>query len=125
MDRHPAKGYTGEGYREESQRSHSRLRGYNRHTPAIQFTGELMKLYPNSIVICTTRDQKDWWKSTQALVRNTNLWWLDLLLFPMPTLRWFGTWRDTIGDRYAFKTSIPRTSQLMIQVGICLWNRQE
>jgi len=67
--------------------------------PAIQFTGELLKLYPNAIVICTTRDKEGWWTSAQALMRNTGLWWLDIVFWPMPTLRYFGRWRDTIGMR--------------------------
>lgn len=68
--------------------------------PAIQFTGELTKLYPNAIVICTTRDQNSWWRSAQALMKNTGLWWLDIVFWPMPTLRYFGNWRATIGSRW-------------------------
>ncbi|KAH7397497.1 hypothetical protein BKA64DRAFT_672001 [Cadophora sp. MPI-SDFR-AT-0126] len=67
--------------------------------PAIQFTEELMQLYPSAIVICTTRDKEGWWNSAQALMRNTGLWWLDFVFWPMPTLRYFGRWRDTIGLR--------------------------
>ncbi|KAL2070028.1 hypothetical protein VTL71DRAFT_14708 [Oculimacula yallundae] len=67
--------------------------------PAIQFTEELVRLYPNAIVICTTRDQDSWWKSLTALMKNTGLWWLDLMFWPMPTLRFFAAWRDSIGLR--------------------------
>lgn len=68
-------------------------------TPCVQFTGDLAKIYPNAVVICSTRDQASWWKSAQALYANTGLWWLDIVFWPMPTLRYFGRWRDTIGDR--------------------------
>jgi hypothetical protein len=68
-------------------------------TPMIQFTEELVRLYPDAVVICTTRERSAWYKSSQALNKNTGLWWLDYVFFPMPTLRWFGLWRDTIGDR--------------------------
>ncbi|KAJ5035646.1 uncharacterized protein L3040_008111 [Drepanopeziza brunnea f. sp. 'multigermtubi'] len=68
-------------------------------TPAIQFTEELTRLYPDAVVICSTRDQDSWWRSAQALMQNTGLWWLDLVFWPVPTLRYFGRWRDSIGDR--------------------------
>ncbi|PBP15841.1 hypothetical protein BUE80_DR013433 [Diplocarpon rosae] len=68
-------------------------------TPAIQFTEELTRLYPAALVICSTRDPESWWRSAQALMKNTGLWWLDLVFWPMPTLRLFGRWRDTIGER--------------------------
>jgi hypothetical protein len=68
-------------------------------TPMIQFTEELTKLYPNAIVICTTREKDAWYRSSQALNQNTGLWWLDYVFFPMPTLRLFGQWRNTIGER--------------------------
>lgn len=68
-------------------------------TPMIQYTEELTRLYPKAIVICTTRERSAWYESSEALNKNTMLWWLDLVFWPMPTLRWFGRWRDTIGER--------------------------
>lgn len=69
-------------------------------TPAISFTEELAELYPNALVICSTREKHDWYKSASALFENTGLWWLDIMFWPMPTLRWFGQWRDGMGARY-------------------------
>lgn len=68
-------------------------------TPAILFTEELCALYPKAIVICTTRERAAWWTSAQALFQNTGLWWLDIVFAPVPTLRLFGRWRDTVGER--------------------------
>lgn len=68
-------------------------------TPAIQFTEELTKLFPDAIVICTSRDKDEWWKSAKALMKNTGFWWLDIVFWPMPTLRLFGNWRDSVGQR--------------------------
>ncbi|CAL3963411.1 unnamed protein product [Diplocarpon coronariae] len=68
-------------------------------TSAILFSEELARLHPEALVICSTRDQESWWRSAQALMENTGLWWLDLVFLPMPTLRLFGRWRDTIGER--------------------------
>ncbi len=68
-------------------------------TLAIQFTQELTKLFPDAIVICTSRDRAEWWESAKALVKNTGLWWLTIVFWPMPTLRLFGSWRDSIGER--------------------------
>ncbi|KUJ15231.1 uncharacterized protein LY89DRAFT_783419 [Mollisia scopiformis] len=77
-------------------------------TPATFFTEELTKLYPNAIVICTTRERAAWWKSAQALTKNINLWWLDAMLWPMPTLRYFAKWRDSCGDRIEIAYQRPK-----------------
>ena len=68
-------------------------------SPANAYIEELAEIYPNAIVICSTRDSASWWKSAQELYKNTDLWWLDIMFFPMPTLRYFGQWRDTMAVR--------------------------
>lgn len=67
--------------------------------PAIVFTEELCDIYPDAIVICTTRDPLNWYESANFVMKVPNLWWLDILFLPMPILRRFGAWRDTLTDR--------------------------
>jgi hypothetical protein len=68
-------------------------------TPANHFVEELTKLYPDAIVICTTRERDAWWKSAEPLAKNTRIWWLGVMVWPMPTLRWFQTWVRSASDR--------------------------
>ena len=67
--------------------------------PAILFTEELCTLYPSALVICSTRDPDDWYRSAKFLMAVTNLWWLDILLSPIPTLRYFKGWRESLEER--------------------------
>ena len=67
--------------------------------PGVLYIGELARLYPDAIVICTTRDKDEWWGSLVATRKNARFWWLDLLFWPMPTLRFFGEWRESVGIR--------------------------
>jgi hypothetical protein len=67
--------------------------------PSILYIGELVELYPDAIVICTTRDKNEWCKSLVATRKNASFWWVNALFLPMPTLRLFGRWRESIGVR--------------------------
>jgi hypothetical protein len=60
---------------------------------AALFSGELAELYPDAVVICTTRDPVTWHRSVKEVGQTVNLMtFLDYLFLPMPTLRYFGTW---------------------------------
>ena len=67
--------------------------------PACLFTGELAEIYPDAIVICTTRDSVRWWESFKEVAKTINLWWLDVVFLPMPTLRYFGQWLKGLRNR--------------------------
>ncbi|KAF2826493.1 hypothetical protein CC86DRAFT_417678 [Ophiobolus disseminans] len=60
-------------------------------TPSAQFVPELLELWPDAKVICTTRDPDTWAKSIDRIVRasSTHSWFLLLVLFPLPGLRHF------------------------------------
>jgi Sulfotransferase domain len=81
---------------------HSLLDGYVGVTdcPAAFFSGELASIYPDAVVICTTRDPERWFQSFQVLAKTVLLWWLDIVFLPMPTLRYFGTWIKAAKHRY-------------------------
>ncbi|KAI9368403.1 NAD dependent epimerase/dehydratase [Aspergillus egyptiacus] len=69
----------------------SRLDGYAAitDTPGCQLLPELLTLYPDALVICTTRDAVAWEKSMSQLHSFTGLWLLKLLLLPLPGMRHF------------------------------------
>lgn len=76
-------------------------RGYVAITdsPANTFVEELVELYPDAIVIVTTREREEWWVSAKELFKKTDMTWLDVLLWPVGTLRWFGEWREAMKRR--------------------------
>jgi len=62
-------------------------------TPAYLFSGELAELYPDAIVICTTRDPVRWHESIKEVMQTVHLMvFLNILFLPLPTLRYFGAW---------------------------------
>ena len=68
--------------------------------PPNQLVEEFLAAYPESVVICTTRDHEKWWNSYKPLIGTlAKLKALDLLFTPLPTLRYFGTWIDAICKR--------------------------
>lgn len=61
--------------------------------PGCWFVEELFDVYPDAIVICTTRDPDRWWKSIDPLVKQvTPMKALNLLFAPLPTLRFWVRW---------------------------------
>lgn len=73
----------------------SLLEGYSAtmDVPACLLTPELLALYPNAVVIVTTRDSEAWFKS-QQLIDDLNEWWtrLPLLLYFIPKLNILPRW---------------------------------
>jgi len=67
--------------------------------PGFMFAGELAELYPDAKVICTVRDPERWWESLADMRKMVNPWWIPVLFWPMPTLRWFGKWKAAMGLR--------------------------
>lgn len=68
-----------------------RLDGYVAVTdaPCSQFVPELLELYPNAKVICTTRDPIAWEKSVGQLQSIAMAWFLRAVLLPLPGMRHF------------------------------------
>jgi len=56
-------------------------------------------------LVTGTRDKDDWYKSADKMFGMTGLWWLDVLFWPMETLRWFGVWRVRMGNKFVFTLS--------------------
>lgn len=53
-------------------------------------TVELLEMYPDAIVICTTRDEASWWKSWTDMMANAPPPWVaQIMLAPVPCFRYF------------------------------------
>ena len=67
--------------------------------PAIMFSGELASAFPDAKIICTVRDPERWWASMKDLAKTLTVWWLKLLFWPVPTLRFFAQFKDGLRSR--------------------------
>ncbi|TDZ28827.1 hypothetical protein C8035_v003952 [Colletotrichum spinosum] len=65
--------------------------------PPIDFIPELLEIYPDAKVILTVRDPHRWAQSIKPVAKNTGLWWLPYLMWPVPGWRWFPTLMKEIG----------------------------
>lgn len=80
--------------------------------PAHALVPELMQLYPDAIVICTVRDAKAWEKSMGGVANASMKWFLRVVLFPLPTMRYFvdyinvmaDVWEELYGERVPMTT---------------------
>lgn len=92
MYRTPCKNDRDQKFVKEALRE--QFRGYVAVTdsPPINFVAELMELYPDAKVICTTRDPDDWWRSMEPVVRNSKMGFLGFAFYWLPTLRFFTTY---------------------------------
>lgn len=69
--------------------------------PVSIFVEELIELFPDATLICTTRDRDEWWRSMEPVVNNTKsenqvLGWIFMWL---PTLRYWQDFVDAIRPR--------------------------
>ena len=60
--------------------------------PAVLLTEEIMRVYPDAVVIATTRDSKSWYKSTARMREMTERWYIPWVVFWMPKVNIFPTW---------------------------------
>ncbi|KIY03871.1 uncharacterized protein Z520_00562 [Fonsecaea multimorphosa CBS 102226] len=80
------------------------LSGYTAVTdmPPIIFTEELVELFPEAKVICTTRDPESWWRSMERVASKTdteaerNERVLAFLLALLPTMRYWKAFSDAM-----------------------------
>jgi len=64
--------------------------------PAIFLVPELLELHPDALVICTVRDVAAWERSIGAVASLSTLWFLRVVLFPLPTMRHFVDYIDCL-----------------------------
>ncbi|KAK7953484.1 hypothetical protein PG996_014378 [Apiospora saccharicola] len=61
--------------------------------PAATLTPELMRVYPDALVLCTTRSQDSWWRSMEYLNGMMGTWWLPLVVLWLRKSQIYGVWR--------------------------------
>lgn len=79
-----------------------RLDGYAAATD-MPFNGlvqELVEVYPDALVICTTRDPDAWVKSIGTITNATTKWFLRFVLFPLPGMRHFVDFTNGLGKQW-------------------------
>ncbi|KAK8111981.1 uncharacterized protein PG998_008438 [Apiospora kogelbergensis] len=62
--------------------------------PAATLTPEIMRLYPDALVICTTRSQESWWRSMEAMNAMMGTWYLPLVVIWLRKSQAYGAWRE-------------------------------
>ncbi|KAE8398921.1 NAD dependent epimerase/dehydratase [Aspergillus pseudonomiae] len=98
-----------------------RLDGYAAITdsPGAQLVPELLELYPDAKVICTVRDPDAWAKSIDQVRSMATLWFLRVILLPVPGMRHFVEYIHLIGAQWVrlYATSMPdrQTYELHIE----------
>lgn len=65
--------------------------------PAATLTPELMDLYPDAVVIASTRDEESWWKSMNHVNDMMSTWYLPLVVMWVPKASVYGRWRGLLG----------------------------
>lgn len=60
--------------------------------PAATLTPEIMRVYPEAIVIATTRDEKSWWRSMNHMNGMMSRWYLPLVVLFLHKSQVYGLW---------------------------------
>lgn len=83
---------------------HQRLDGYAAVTdsPGTGLIPELLELYPDAKVICTTRDAEAWEKSMDGVASAATKWFLRGVLLPLPTMRHFVDYINALRDQWLY-----------------------
>lgn len=80
--------------------------------PGPLFMPELLELYPDATVICTVRDPDAWVKSMRRVAGHVTASLLRLVLLPLPGVRHFPAYIDTISDCFMhLYGELPLTTQ--------------
>lgn len=92
-----------------------RTRGYTAVTdsPACGLVPELMRLYPDAVVVCTVRDAASWERSMAGVASASTKWFLRVVLLPLPAMRYFVTYINRLRDAWlcAYGETEPPTRQ--------------
>jgi hypothetical protein len=63
---------------------------------------QLLELYPDAKVICTTRDPASWERSMNAVASVSTMWFLRILMLPLPTMRYFVDYINALRRQYLY-----------------------
>ncbi|KAI1841108.1 hypothetical protein JX265_013209 [Neoarthrinium moseri] len=62
--------------------------------PAATLVPEIMRVYPDAIVIATTRDHKSWWRSMEYMNSMMSTWYLPILVLWLHKAQVYGLWAE-------------------------------
>ncbi|KAH9894704.1 hypothetical protein F4778DRAFT_287783 [Xylariomycetidae sp. FL2044] len=62
--------------------------------PAATLTPEIMSVYPDALVVATTRDPKSWWRSMEHMNSMMTTWYLPLIVLWLHKSQVYGIWRE-------------------------------
>jgi hypothetical protein len=62
--------------------------------PAALLVPEILSIFPDAVVIATTRDPKSWWRSMKTMQTMTSNWYLPVLVMWVPKIGTYGIWRE-------------------------------
>ncbi|KAJ4137895.1 hypothetical protein NW754_001539 [Fusarium falciforme] len=54
--------------------------------PGLRLAPELLRVFPDAIVIATKREPESWWKSQRFIDSYAQTWWLSYFLAPVPRI---------------------------------------
>ncbi|KAH7305782.1 P-loop containing nucleoside triphosphate hydrolase protein [Stachybotrys elegans] len=69
-------------------------------SPMCGFFPELVELYPDAMVVVTTRDPTSWTKSMHTVASAATMWFLGAVLLPLPTMRHFAGYINGLRVQY-------------------------
>lgn len=97
----------------------SRIDGFAAITdaPGCNLVPELLDLYPEAKVVCTVRNSLSWEKSMAGVAGASTKWFLRVVLFPVPSMRYFVDYINGLRDMWVglYGEAEPPTQQT--------WNR--
>jgi hypothetical protein len=64
--------------------------------PAAALVPEIMRAFPEAVVIVTTREQKSWWKSMEHMNGMMSTWYLPVIVMWLRKAQIYGEW----GERF-------------------------
>jgi hypothetical protein len=79
-----------------------RFDGYAAATdaPTSGLVEELLEVYPDALVICTTRDPDAWVKSMEGVSNAATMSFLRFVLFPIPGMRYFVDYINVLRNQW-------------------------
>ena len=84
--------------------------------PAATLTPELMALYPDAIVIATTRDVDSWWKSMSYVNDMMANWYIPFVIMWIPKVGVYGRWRELFRHVALWRYGVERVDKGMLKL---------
>ncbi|CAG9996064.1 unnamed protein product [Clonostachys byssicola] len=83
-------------------------------SPGCSMVAELMTLYPDAKVVCTTRDVDSWVKSMAVVASASTKWFLRIVLLPVPSMRHFNDYIEGLREQWIniYGEAEPATAQI-------------